>query len=220
MTVRCIVFDFDGTLVDTNDVKRDAYAEALSPLGVPGELCRDVLAARPDDDRFGVIHAILTRWRGAEPPADDVAALARTYGDICAEAAVTRPEIPGAMAAIEALGRQCRLYINSATPESSLRRIVERRGWRSHFVDVLGRPLGKAENLKRILEREAVRPAEVVMVGDGPADQAAADEVDCSFIPVVDFPRELLRPGDRLLRDLTELPAALAAISPQSKVTS
>ena len=209
--VRVVVFDFDGTLADTNQAKRDAYATVLAGLGIDPELCSRTAAELRQEDRYGVIRVILERWRGNRPADGEVDRLAAAYGDICERAAIDRPEMPGAVDALATLNQTCAAYVNSATPEVSLRRIVHARGWDKYFRDVLGRPRTKVENLRAIIAREAVTAADVIMVGDGVVDRDAADEVGTGFVAAGLFPASARRPGERWVDDLRQLPPMIAA---------
>jgi phosphoglycolate phosphatase len=187
----CVAFDFDGVLVDSNAVKRQAYFDIFSPLGpstapaVAAALDGDV-----DGDRFQLIGRIITVLRAdavlvsPDPLEALVARYAERYNDICEEYAATCPEVAGASAAITRLAASHTLYVNSATPEESLRRIVERRGWARFFRDVLGRPRTKIENLRLIMEREGVDGSDVVVVGDGRRDLDAARLAGARFVGV------------------------------------
>ena len=77
---QCVVFDFDGVLVDSNAVKRQAYFDIFSSLGprvVPA--VTEVLDGDVDGDRFQQIRRILTRL-GDEEARVSPAALRRRNG--------------------------------------------------------------------------------------------------------------------------------------------
>ena len=223
----CVVFDFDGVLVDSNAVKRQAYFDIFSSLGPRTvSIVEAVLDGDVDGDRFQLIRRILVCLREdvAHSSAGTLDSLvtnyAERYNEICEEHAATCPEIRGASAALARLVVSHPLYVSSATPEGPLRRIVERRGWSRFFRDVLGRPRTKAENLRLIMEREEVDGGAVVVVGDGRRDLDAARLVGARFVGIRnkfnDFePGALLLIDDLLgladLIDSARVPAPLAA---------
>jgi len=86
---------------------------------------------------------------------------------------------------LQAHGIPC--YINSATPQAPLEAIVEARGWRGFFAGVHGATgsfATKVENLAAAAASQGLGPAEMVHVGDGENDNAAAAAFGCRFIGV------------------------------------
>jgi phosphoglycolate phosphatase-like HAD superfamily hydrolase len=188
--IRCVAFDFDGTLADSNRIKRDAWYEVFDRTGYSHTEISALLAALPTADRFELIKEGLSRLAssGRLPTGDThgllAAELAQSYNDICEIGQETCPEMPGAAAMLAALADRLPLYVNSATPEEPLRRVIGRRGWECYFRGVHGRPREKAEILRDIIARERILPTEIAMVGDGPADIQGAQEVGCPFFAV------------------------------------
>jgi phosphoglycolate phosphatase-like HAD superfamily hydrolase len=205
----CVVFDFDGVLVDSNAVKhrayRDIFADAPGSVGV----VEAVLQSNTEDDRFGVIRAILQGLgeTGQGTGEEDllVSGYAQRYNTICEEHAAVCAEVRGASSALASLAESHSLYIISATPEEPLRRIVKRRRWSRFFRDVLGRPRTKGENLARVIQREGIQPRDIVFIGDGRRDLDAAREAGCRFVGVRNEFNDFDPVGLTLVNDLTGL---------------
>ena len=51
----CVVFDFDGTLVESNPIKRGVYFEILAETPGSGPVVETVLRENPGADRRGVL---------------------------------------------------------------------------------------------------------------------------------------------------------------------
>jgi phosphoglycolate phosphatase len=210
----CVVFDFDGVLVDSNAVKRRAYADIFAGAAGSKQVVESVLESNTEDDRFGVIRAILhglSEKNGEISGQLDqlVTDYAQRYNAICEEHAATCAEVRGASSAIAQLARQYPLYIISATPEEPLRRVVTRRGWSRYFREVLGRPRNKRENLARIMGQEAIEGRRIVFVGDGRRDLDSAREVGCRFIGVRNEFNDFDPAGLTMVDDLSQLPALI-----------
>lgn len=218
----CVIFDFDGVLVDSNHVKRQAYFSIFADFDSDGTLVESTLALHGDGDRYQIIGAVLGRLadaglpRRGGPTLPSVAEAARAYNDICEEYAATCPEILGATEALSALAARCPLYINSATPQEPLRRIVERRGWSQYFREVLGRPQTKVENLRRALEQGDFASAQAIMVGDGRHDLEAARSLGCCFVGVRNAFNDFDSAGLTMLDDLRGLVPCIAALSEEN----
>jgi len=219
MRIRCVAFDFDGTLVDSNAVKRSAYFEVARREDPGGRLVSAVLAERPQADRHEVLRVVAQRAAEAGGVLDPrrveeaAARLIEAYTALVEAGQARRPERPGATPALLALGATHSLYINSATPGDSLRRALARRGWLGRFKGVLGRPLDKIANLRLVLAREEASPAEVAMVGDQQGDLDAARAVGCAFVAVASDGNDFSEPV-ALVSDLGALPAMLEGVRP------
>jgi len=186
MAIRVIVFDYDGTLVDSNAIKREAYR----PLFPAGQRYDDLLAAvleqNPAGTRRDIIREILMCTGASAAMADSldyqVEELAEQYDQIATEGAISCEERPGVSTGLAFLSDRYPLYLLSATPESSLHRIVSAREWSSFFRIVRGMPCCKADELRAFAVEEGVQCEEILMVGDSALDSQAALEAGSEFL--------------------------------------
>ena len=58
----CLVFDFDGVLVESNSIKRNAYGRIFKDRIQDATQIHEVLNLHPEADRIGTIRAILSRF--------------------------------------------------------------------------------------------------------------------------------------------------------------
>lgn len=205
--IRCVVFDFDGTLVHSNAIKRDGFlaVAARHPGGV--EIMEDILADPPGDR-----HAIIGRFAARIGADGEAARLVEDYGRYCTEHILTCPARAGADTALAALRRaRLRLHINSATPTEPLREVIARRYASGTFDGVHGGFGAKVVNLRSIVEIEGIGPAEMAMVGDGIDDRNAADETGVHFFGVAEGTLAEATGGDGLISDLGALPQLIAS---------
>lgn len=178
---KVIVFDFDGTLVDTASAKRQAFFETLP------EQCHtaveSVLRANPDGSRHSVIPAMLEEScrRGADVQELDSETAIAAYSDAVENAVKTASDIEGVHDVLEWANGQAPVYIFSMTPEKELSDAIGRRDWREHISESFGHPSVKQDVLARLLERHGAQPEEVLVVGDGQSDRDAAAACGCYF---------------------------------------
>ncbi len=180
MTIRCVAFDFDDTLVLSERVKRETFWEVID-----ASLHRHLeaaLAVRPQLDRHETFaHVAAQAGLGASRAGE----WARAYTDLVDERIAQCPDVDGATEALVTLRcRGVRVVIVSDTPEEALRRAVARRVWADQVHEVLGRPVSKPDHLRRVARAGAFSTGEMVMVGDRDSDRHAAAEVGAAFIRV------------------------------------
>jgi phosphoglycolate phosphatase len=216
--VRCIAFDFDGTLVQSNALKRESYYEVARALGEVTHVV-DTVLAEVTGDRREVLGEVVRRANhaGLLPSGSDVdawvARLVDAYTARTEELVARCPEVPGAHEALAALEhRGYALYVNSATPTVTLERIIGLRGLDVFFSAVFGSEGGKLGNLKRILELESIGPHGLVFVGDQQADSDAAEAIGCHFIAIENDLSRFARGPERPLADLTSLVHAVLVL--------
>ena len=203
--IRCVVFDFDGTLVESNPIKRNTYFEILADTPGSRAVVETVLARSPGLDRHGVlacVHEELSE-QGAEPlPAQQE--LVESYSRTCEERVAECAPLPGALDTLAELRATHALYLDSATPGDALARVVQRRGWSEYFRGVRGGPASKLANLQWIAAREGIGSGEILYVGDGAADRDAAEHFGCWFLGFEAPPYELPE-GSPLVRLVAEI---------------
>ncbi len=184
--IRVVAFDFDGTLVDSNGVKRACMEKVVADL--PGGPAALAAASAKGGDRYTLFAEVARRLDPAE--AEDVIvarsrALIARYSDCCARGIVAAAERRGAKRALAALKRRgLRVWINSATPERHLPELLRRRGLTRYLDGARGGPASKIAILRDIMFIERASPREVLFVGDGPDDLAAASALRMPFVAI------------------------------------
>jgi phosphoglycolate phosphatase-like HAD superfamily hydrolase len=179
---RKVIFDFDGTLVDSNEIKRRAFdllfADYPDHMQEIQEYCHGHNhTIRGDKFRY-VTEEIL---RLPYTPERD-RSLHELYEGLTTEGVVSAPEIPGATAFLRSLKSSPALV--SATPHDILLKILDRRGWRSLFDPVRGAPVDKADFLRGIRADVGCEPTRLVFIGDTEEDEKAAHVSGCTFVRV------------------------------------
>jgi phosphoglycolate phosphatase-like HAD superfamily hydrolase len=181
---RAFVFDFDGTLVDSNPLKLQAFGTLFAkfPMHLPGimEYCRE----RLDLVRYDKFRHIYESIIGLPYTAEIEAALDREFTALTTGAVIEAIEIEGASAFLKTVHARRPTAVLSSTPTAVLEEILIRRSWKELFDHVAGAPVDKRLWLTEFAERSKYRPPEIVYFGDTPADSQAASEAGCTFVGV------------------------------------
>lgn len=187
--IKCVVFDFDGTLVDSNGIKRQTFFEIARDLDHDGEIVAEVFERWPLADRYEKTRRIAEELHNrtllpADSSVDEWASrLANAYTSQCESAISCCAEMPGATETLSELSdKGLLLFINSATPVEPLRRILQLRNWTQFFQAVYGVEASKSENLREIALTTRTKPTEIIHVGDQYDDKHGAELFGCHFV--------------------------------------
>lgn len=181
--IRIIVFDFDGTLVDSNHVKTEAWRTLFTSPQEQAAL-DTVLARHLEESRYTILDEFY-KLIGVADPTQRVALVtdkANEYGNAVLEGVLACREMPGSTSMLKTLHGAHTMYISSNSPHKDLLRIIPSRGWSHFFKRIYGFPSQKPQTIRDVLAEENADPDEVVVVGDGHSDRNAAREVGCPFI--------------------------------------
>lgn len=171
-----IVFDFDGTLCDSADVKTEAFYHLY--LGDRGPAIAAAVKehhlANVGVSRYDKIRWAETEQFSGDPSDSNVEYVAARYSRLVEDAVVNAPLFGGVIEFFTSVPRNVRCAVASATPTEELRRILERKGLTEFFVATEGSPQSKAQILGTCQAQFGVDRRSMVMVGDQPSDADAA----------------------------------------------
>jgi HAD superfamily hydrolase (TIGR01509 family) len=186
-----VVFDLDGTLIDTEPFYRAAFYAAARMFGVllPPELYPALVGIATCERR-----PLLRRAFGAEFPVDDF--IAAYYAQRAAHLPARIPLCPGAASLLNRL-RIPKAVATSASRLTALRHI-DRAGLRGHFAHVVTRddvPRGKPspDAFVRAAEFLGVEPRDCVAVEDSAIGVTAAYRAGMRVVMVATNPAQETR---------------------------
>ena len=176
LPVRFVIFDLDGTLVDSAPDLCSAVNHALAAVGLP---IHDVEAVRRmiGEGQRVLIERAVTRAGGSISQCDAVLPLFRAY--YSAHLVEKTQLYPGVQTTLAELSPRLPLAVATNKPGDWARRIASHFGLDGHLRWVLGEDdVGARKPDPRLLlslcERAGVSPDEALMVGDSAIDRAAA----------------------------------------------
>lgn len=184
---RLLVFDVDGTLIDTLRPMRQALNEVLAADGRPPwseAAVREHLSLGLQ----GLLAAALRAEGPAPAAARERAGQAQLLQRYLALAPLQARGYPGAGALLEqARAAGCRLAVCSNAAGPVLQVLFEALGWQALFDTVVHagnaaalKPSGRG--LQQLLAQLDVDPAQAWLVGDSALDAACAQAAGCAFV--------------------------------------
>jgi phosphoglycolate phosphatase-like HAD superfamily hydrolase len=180
---RKVILDFDGTLVDSNEIKRHAFDLVFADYPDHMKEIQQYCHGNNHTIRGEKFRYVCEKILGLPYTAERDRELHELYESLTTEGVASAPEIPGAAAFLRSLRGNPPALV-SATPHAILLKILDRRGWLSMFDQVRGAPVNKADWLRTLQTNLGCRSTELVFVGDTDEDEKAARVSGCTFVRV------------------------------------
>jgi len=197
MTVpNTIVFDFDGVILESNDIKTNAFQELFRAYPEHQERIVQLHLDNGGMSRFEKFKIIYRDFLKKLLDVDELDRLGTRFSDLVFQAVLQCPFVSGAREFLEKYSAHYRLFVASGTPQEELRSIVKIRRLDALFQGVYGSPTTKTEILQRIMNEAGLNPTDLVFIGDALGDYQAARDMNIGFIGRVPpgkpnrFPRE------------------------------
>ena len=189
-----LVFDFDGVLANSVEVKTNAFAEIYKPFG-SGIVAKVVNHHRMNGgmsrfDKFKFYHSTYLNLLLSDY---QLLMLSEQFSSLVMSAVIASSEVLGANNFLENYclnNKKC--IINSATPQNEIYQIIDKRGMTQYFNDIYGSPTSKSNNLMLALRSNELSCKDAVFFGDSKSDLQAANELQIDFIGVGKIMHDLL----------------------------
>ncbi len=163
-----VVWDMDGTLLDSTHVVPEAFVAAIAELGGP-RVDRDAVVAAYS---LGVPEVVIEHFLGRTLEAGE----ADVYYDRLLGAEVEPyPGIAAALDALRTAGRPVAVFTGAST--RAARTLLDAAGLEVDVLvggDDVSRPKPAPDGVREAARRLGVEPTEVIYVGDAPTDMQAA----------------------------------------------
>ena len=181
--IKTIIFDFDGVIVESIDIKADAFAKLFAKEGK--EIVNRVVdyhlnnGGKSRYEKFRYIYREILKRKLSK---NEFKGLCNRFADFVAEGVISAPYVKGAREFLEDYSSKYKCFVVSATPQRELEDIIKRRYINRFFKVVYGAPKNKTNAVKDILVRERIKPICALYIGDALSDYEAAKDNGVNFI--------------------------------------
>lgn len=217
--IKNIIFDFDGTIVDSNEIKRFSFFKVTAQLGDVGNIVNEVLKSTKGD-RTTIIETILKKCYKEGLVSSNInmdemkKILIKEYNEMC-EIEISRcNEIEEAKKTLSYLVNEgYSLFLNSSTPIINLFKIIELIELKSFFKNIYGNYGEKEKNFLKIKnDYNIVDDRSFLIVGDGEDDFQTAEKFHCTFVGLVQDQYQFSKDITYKIQNLKQLPGILTKI--------
>ena len=210
--IKAIIFDFDGVLVESVDVKTRAFARMFEYKGE--EIVQQVTDFHLKNGglsrvyKFKHYYKEILRLALSEEKLEE---LCDTFSRLVIDEVISSPYVKGAKAFLDKFHSKLDLYVASGTPNDELREIVKRRGMDMYFKGIYGSPALKGDIARMVLRQNGYNANEVAFIGDSITDLKGAQDSGTRFIGRVDSSGNdpFVNLGVEIIKDLDALDGAI-----------
>jgi len=181
--IKNIFFDFDGVLVESVNVKTDAFKKMYLPYG--DDIAAKVVEyhlANGGVSRFEKIKYWHRNHLKKELTEEEIKTLANKFSEIALQGVIEAEEVKGAYDFLKKNHDKYQCWIITGTPGEEIIHILHQKNWSKFFKSAYGSPEKKYFWANHIITTYNLNPAETVFVGDALADYEAATQSGVIFI--------------------------------------
>lgn len=179
---KALIFDFDGTLVDSNAIKLKAFEKCFSDFQGKQKEILDYCLSHHHTPRFEKFRYVFENILKQSYTKKIEAKVLARYEFETTQRVIEAPPIAGANDFLHrwSAGRETALL--SSTPHEILVKILEKRNMQNFFSLVQGAPVDKTSWLKGFCKGRRLKKEEVIFLGDTKEDAFAAKQADVTFV--------------------------------------
>jgi len=182
LTAKVLIWDFDGVIKETLDVKGEAFAGLFA--GHSKDLRQKIKShheANGGMSRFEKIPLYLT-WAGLPADGDSVRQFCLHFSEAVFRKVLEAGWVPGAKEILSRNPFRQTFHLVTATPQEEIERVMEALDLRKAFQGIWGAPTPKGRAVEKILSLAQVKADECLFLGDALADWEAARATNIPFL--------------------------------------
>lgn len=201
--IDCIIFDFDGVLVDSNHIKAEAFQNFYNKNPKYHEISQ-FLTEKSGLSRFEKFSFIENEILGNNYSIKESTLLSK-FSEMVMNKVINAKWIDGAIDFLDTAKNKVPMYVVSAAPQEELLIIIKKRELVNYFNFVYGSPKSKVDNIKTIIKQNKYDNNKVLMVGDAIEDYQSSIASNIFFIGKVSNEKNVFPENVITIQNLHEL---------------
>ena len=191
---RGIIFDFDGVISHSIEVKTNAFYKLYEIYGK--EISDKVVNHHESNggvSRFEKIKFYHRNYLNKKITDDELQVLLDRFSDIVIDGVIKSPYVDGVYNYIKNSSKKYKLFISTATPTGEIKKIIKEKKIEKYFTEIFGSPSKKTTHIDIIMKKYGFKTDDLVFYGDSITDFLAAQEKKIKFILIENKYNKLLR---------------------------
>ncbi len=180
--ISAVVFDADGVLFESVDIKTKAFASLFSRYPERLQAILQFHLNNGGMSRFEKFRIIYGEILKKPLPQKEFASLCQRFQELVFDSVLRCELVKGSLEFLMNYHNKYKFFIVSATPQDEIRKILIRKGLWHYFQAVYGSPIQKNAALRDILLQFNISHQDTVFVGDALGDYNAAVDTGIRFI--------------------------------------
>ncbi len=174
---KCIIFDFDGIILDSMAVRDRGFEEVLKDFDDKNiALLLKYHRENGGLSRYNKFRYFYEEILGNPVSEEIINNLADRFSKIMKGILTDKSLlIQDSLLFIKKYHKQIPLYIASGSDQKELRYLCEKLDIGKYFIEIYGSPTPKPSLIKRIVEESSQKAEKIVMIGDAYNDKDAAE---------------------------------------------
>ncbi len=181
LSYKCMFFDFDGVVVESGNIKTEAFLELYEGQGIEEEVRQHHLSNQ-GVSRYGKFKWIAENLLNEDYTDEMGKELGDRFSALVKQKVIAAPFVPGFTDVMKVITeKDIYCVIASGTPDTELKAIVKERNIGHWWDEVHGSPAKKQEIVEDVLSRKGFDRSDCLFFGDASTDHEAAEITSLDF---------------------------------------
>jgi HAD superfamily hydrolase (TIGR01549 family) len=183
MKKKAIIFDFDGVIIDSVNIKDKAFKEIVKDNT---KKIRDSFF-RYHKKNLGISRQVkfkylLKNLLKKKFTKNNIDMLSKVFNELILKKILRLKFNSGVLKFFNRNKKKYLFFISSGTPQKELDYILKKKKINKYFKNIYGSPKSKTEHIKKIIKNHKLLKKNIIFIGDGESDLKAAFKANVEFI--------------------------------------
>jgi phosphoglycolate phosphatase-like HAD superfamily hydrolase len=182
--IKVVGFDFDGTLIVSEGVKEKIMAKIFAQkFGVARGVLRAYRKlAGTGKNRDQKVIELFRQFVTRDPTKKELKTITDTFGEQYLRLMNSCPLFECTNILKEMRKQTLFMFLLSLEEKKEVKKLAKHCSLDKYFDDILGGPISKAKNLKRVILKYNIKPKEMLYIGDAHSDVTFAKKMGIKII--------------------------------------